>query len=70
MSSSVPMPPPPPPPIAPPLPGSGGSPTVIFNSGLAGKKIGYGCLVLRFLTNICFTIFLDHKTMLLWQHQK
>uniref|UniRef100_A0A668A305 Formin-like 2b n=1 Tax=Myripristis murdjan TaxID=586833 RepID=A0A668A305_9TELE len=34
-SSSVPMPPPPPP-VAPPLPGSGGSPTVIFNSGLAG----------------------------------
>ncbi|XP_068612349.1 formin-like protein 2 [Brachionichthys hirsutus] len=34
LSTSVPMPPPPPP-IAPPLPGSGGSPTVIFNSGLA-----------------------------------
>uniref|UniRef100_A0A8P4G1Q9 Formin-like protein 2 n=1 Tax=Dicentrarchus labrax TaxID=13489 RepID=A0A8P4G1Q9_DICLA len=34
LSSSVPMPPPPPP-VAPPLPGSGGSPTVIFNSGLA-----------------------------------
>ncbi|XP_074482862.1 formin-like protein 2 isoform X4 [Sebastes fasciatus] len=33
-SSSVPMPPPPPP-VAPPLPGSGGLPTVIFNSGLA-----------------------------------
>ncbi|RVE55366.1 hypothetical protein OJAV_G00237090 [Oryzias javanicus] len=30
----VPMPPPPPP-VAPPLPGTGGSPTVIFNSGLA-----------------------------------
>uniref|UniRef100_A0A8D3CH42 Formin-like protein 2 n=1 Tax=Scophthalmus maximus TaxID=52904 RepID=A0A8D3CH42_SCOMX len=36
--SSVPMPPPPPP-VAPPLPGSGGSPTVIFNSGLAAVKI-------------------------------
>ncbi|XP_068458107.1 formin-like protein 2 isoform X1 [Clinocottus analis] len=34
LSSSVPMPPPPPP-VAPPLPGSGASPTVIFNSGLA-----------------------------------
>uniref|UniRef100_A0A8C7FJL2 Formin like 2 n=1 Tax=Oncorhynchus kisutch TaxID=8019 RepID=A0A8C7FJL2_ONCKI len=31
-------PPPPPPPMAPPLPGCG-SPTVIFNSGLAGKVI-------------------------------
>uniref|UniRef100_A0A671YWM1 Formin-like 2b n=1 Tax=Sparus aurata TaxID=8175 RepID=A0A671YWM1_SPAAU len=38
LSSSVPMPPPPPP-VAPPLPGSGGSPTVIFNSGLAAVKI-------------------------------
>uniref|UniRef100_A0A3B4ZEI2 Formin-like protein 2 n=1 Tax=Stegastes partitus TaxID=144197 RepID=A0A3B4ZEI2_9TELE len=36
--SSVPMPPPPPP-VAPPLPGSGGSPTVIFTSGLAAVKI-------------------------------
>uniref|UniRef100_A0A8C7XJY3 Formin-like 2b n=1 Tax=Oryzias sinensis TaxID=183150 RepID=A0A8C7XJY3_9TELE len=34
----VPMPPPPPP-VAPPLPGAGGSPTVIFNSGLAAVKI-------------------------------
>uniref|UniRef100_A0A3P8X7T1 Formin-like 2b n=1 Tax=Esox lucius TaxID=8010 RepID=A0A3P8X7T1_ESOLU len=36
MPSSGPLPPPPPP-CAPPLPGCGGSPTVIFNSGLAGK---------------------------------
>uniref|UniRef100_A0A3B4X968 Formin-like 2b n=1 Tax=Seriola lalandi dorsalis TaxID=1841481 RepID=A0A3B4X968_SERLL len=38
LSTSVPMPPPPPP-VAPPLPGTGGSPTVIFNSGLAAVKI-------------------------------
>uniref|UniRef100_A0A6Q2X400 Formin-like 2b n=1 Tax=Esox lucius TaxID=8010 RepID=A0A6Q2X400_ESOLU len=36
--SSGPLPPPPPP-CAPPLPGCGGSPTVIFNSGLAAVKI-------------------------------
>uniref|UniRef100_A0A8C7KIX8 Formin-like 2b n=1 Tax=Oncorhynchus kisutch TaxID=8019 RepID=A0A8C7KIX8_ONCKI len=38
MESSGPLPPPPPP-CAPPLPGCGGSPTVIFNSGLAAVKI-------------------------------
>uniref|UniRef100_A0A8C8JCZ9 Formin-like 2a n=1 Tax=Oncorhynchus tshawytscha TaxID=74940 RepID=A0A8C8JCZ9_ONCTS len=38
MTASAPPPPPPPPPMAPPLPGCG-SPTVIFNSGLAAVKI-------------------------------
>uniref|UniRef100_A0A671YUW1 Formin-like 2b n=1 Tax=Sparus aurata TaxID=8175 RepID=A0A671YUW1_SPAAU len=43
LSSSVPMPPPPPP-VAPPLPGSGGSPTVIFNSGLPQWEHTFGPL--------------------------
>uniref|UniRef100_A0A8C7KSH4 Formin-like 2b n=1 Tax=Oncorhynchus kisutch TaxID=8019 RepID=A0A8C7KSH4_ONCKI len=47
MESSGPLPPPPPP-CAPPLPGCGGSPTVIFNSGLAGKAVCvFVCLTVK-----------------------
>uniref|UniRef100_A0A3P8X7J0 Formin-like 2b n=1 Tax=Esox lucius TaxID=8010 RepID=A0A3P8X7J0_ESOLU len=46
--SSGPLPPPPPP-CAPPLPGCGGSPTVIFNSGLAVTQIFLHSLFLPFL---------------------